>query len=169
MLLGILMNKRPFGPSQIEPMTRKEYLLLGFAAVLFCGYVHFFTGWFKRPVISIRQAPPRLLAAMGGQGSYPAVFDLMAKYPLTSVKVVPWRDGKYNKFAPPVWSLQSKSNSVPTKGIIYGAPIPGMTSQKAPEPLKPGEMYHLVVESGRVRGELDFKPPAAPPPPAPAE
>jgi hypothetical protein len=141
-------------------MSRKESILIGAVCVLFAGYVYFFTGWLKRPAIMIRQALPRLAMA-ANQPIPPAAFDLMNKYKLTSVRVVPLRDGKFNKFTPPTWSLVTKSNSVAIKGIVYGDPIPGMTVQTNAQPLAPGKVYRLLVDAGSMHGELDFKP--APP------
>jgi len=76
--------------------------------------------------------------------------------------VVPLLNGKFNKYTEPVWSLVSSSNSTPTKGIIYGLAIPGMTAQTNPQPLKPGLAYRLLVEAGSIKGEVDFKPPVLP-------
>lgn len=139
-------------------MTRRDFILVGVAAGLIAVYGIFFAGWFKRSAIAIRQAPPRL--AKADQAVHRAAFDLMVKYPLKSVKVAPLQDGKFNKFTPPVWSLVSKSNSIPTKAVIYGSPIDGMTEQTKPVALKPGVTYRLVVEADGKTGELDFTPKA---------
>lgn len=131
--------------------------MVGLACALLAGYVYFFTGWLKRPAIPIRQALPRMVAA-ANQPIPPAAFDLISKYKLTSVKVVPLRDGKFSKYTPPMWSLVTKSNSVPIKGIVYGDAIPGMTVQTNAQPLHPGVVYRLLVDAGSMHGELDFKP-----------
>jgi len=155
-------------------MSRKEIMLLSMALLLLAGYFYFFTDAFKRQSILIRLAAPRQVTGSANRGAPPAGFDLMMKYALTSVKVVPWRDGAFNKFAAPSWSLTTKSNSTPTKVIIYGTPIPGMTAPANAQPLVPGGQYRLMVEAGSLKGQLDFKAFAAPaaepenvPPPVP--
>jgi hypothetical protein len=53
----------------------------------------------------------------------------------------------------------SSSNSVPTKGIVYGMDVPGMRSAvdgASAEPLDPIQTYRLLVEAGSVKAQHDF-------------
>jgi uncharacterized membrane protein len=147
-------------------MTKKNLFLLGLVVVLAGIYLYYFTGLFTKFVIQI-DARPRPLPRGAKAAVYPVGFSLDQKYRLTSVKVYLVTGKKLSRFTPPVWALTSRSNSVPTKGFIYSQPIPGMEPpdpKSAPAALKPNQIYCLVVEAGKLKGQLDFKaPPVLPP------
>ena len=142
-------------------MTRKDIVLVSFTAVLAVVYLIFFTGTFHKPILRIVMAPPRLMAAAAHQAVFPPAFDLIYKQKLTSVKVVPLHGGKFNNATLPAWHLVSTSNSVPTKAVVYGIHIPGMIparSNAEPQALQAGIKYRLLVQAGRLKGHLDFRP-----------
>jgi hypothetical protein len=145
-------------------MTKREITALVFAAALGVLFVARFTNWFRAPQMVILPAPARRLVADGKTTTPQPAFDLVQKQKLTRVKVVPLTNGKFSNPTPAVWHLISKSNSVPVKGFVYGSSIPGMqlASTNVPaRPLKPGQQYHLIVEAGKLKGEMDFQAVAA--------
>ena len=90
-------------------------------------------------------------------------FALDGKYALTSVKVVELAVYTTNRKSTPLWHLVAASNAVPSKGFIYGRPIPGLksaTPNARPQPLRPEVTYRLLLEAGRAKGTLDFRAPA---------
>jgi len=87
------------------------------------------------------------------------MFEFNSKLRLTSVKVVPLCDILTNKFAHPIWHMISDSNSVPTRGFLYGMDIPGMRpalSGAVAEPLDPSQQYRLLVEASSLKAQHDF-------------
>ncbi len=66
-----------------------------------------------------------------------------------------------NKVAVPKWHLISSSNSVPTRGFLYGMDIGGMTFSKLKTgvgDLNVGDPYRLLIEAGKMKGHVDFLP-----------
>lgn len=87
------------------------------------------------------------------------MFEFDRKLKITSVEVVPLSEASINKLARPVWHLVSDSNSVPTRGFLYGMEIPGMRPAQAgatPDPLDPNERYRLRLQAGPLKAEHDF-------------
>jgi hypothetical protein len=144
-------------------MTRRTVVLLCLAAGVAASYVWLFTDWFASPRIQIYVSPRAPRAAQSRIEAYPISFALDGKYELTSVKVVELAAYSTNKQTVPIWHLVAGSNSVPCKGFMYGARIPGMkpaSPQSRPKPLRPGVTYRLLVQAGRAKGEIDFRAPA---------
>jgi hypothetical protein len=140
-------------------MSRNATLILG--VILFIGvYAYLFTDWFHPPRIQIT-AQPR--PGWSGQTALP--FKLDGKYSLTDVKVVPLQAVETNKPAAPVWHLVRASNAAPTSFLIYGQTAEGLKPARdklQADPLEPDTAYHLSVEAGRAKGELNFRMPPAP-------
>jgi hypothetical protein len=90
----------------------------------------------------------------------PVTFTLNGFYRLTSVKVVLAAEIATNKYAHPVWSLISESNSPPTSGFTYGSFIRGLhpaVKGARPDPLEPGVTYRLLVTTDKSKdGQHDF-------------
>ena len=87
-------------------------------------------------------------------------FALDRKCKLTCVKVIPVADLETNKYAHAIWHLVSESNSVPTKGFIYGMTLPGMHPSipgATADPLEPNVAYRLIIETHDLKGQHDFK------------
>jgi len=91
----------------------------------------------------------------------PVFFAFSTKLKLTDVKVVPVCELETNKFPHVLWHLLSDSNSLPTKGFLYGSAVPGMRPAMkgvAADPLEPGVKYRLLVEARSKKGQHDFTP-----------
>ncbi|MGP8199494.1 MAG: hypothetical protein ACLQU4_08340 [Limisphaerales bacterium] len=139
-------------------MRKKDLIWIGALLVVGGIYIHYFTHWFDRPTIGIAASIRPSLRA--GEAAFPVFFTLSGDYKLTSLKVVPMAEGKFNPVATPVWHLVSDSNSVPTRAFRYGQGIRGMKPALKgirPEPLTPGTMYRLILTAGSLSGSKDFQ------------
>jgi hypothetical protein len=140
------------------PKQPKTFLLV--LSALLGGILVYINGdWFHRRPIQITHR----FHAFGGRfdigGVAPLMFEFNSKLRLTSVKVVPLCDILTNKFAHPIWHMISDSNSVPTRGFLYGMDIPGMRpalSGAVAEPLDPSQQYRLLVEASSLKAQHDF-------------
>jgi len=115
----------------------------------------------------------RLAEANAGRfdGLYPVVFALDGAYSLTQVRVVEVTPSVPGKAPKIVWQLDSTSNSVPTKALLYGRIPRGMKlkdERSKAEKLQPGIEYRLEVKAGRYKGSTTFKAKESAPPPDPA-
>ncbi|MDQ6630412.1 MAG: hypothetical protein M3Y82_01480 [Verrucomicrobiota bacterium] len=141
-------------------MSKKNIVLITFTLLLGGVYIYFFTDFFNKPVIQI-SARTRAVSARQSNSSSPQVsFSFDGKYKLTALKVVPAAEFETNKYAHPIWNLFAETNSVPTKGIIYGFSVAGMKPARPrgkAEPLQPNVKYRLLVEAGARKGETDFQ------------
>jgi hypothetical protein len=147
-------------------MTKNTITLLVAAGLLAAVYVYYFTDWVTPQVIQISTQIRPMRAPRGSAGVYPITFTLDGQYKLTSLKVVPIAALATNKNALPIWHLIQGTNSIPTKGFMYGMRIPGMVpalTNARPQRLVPGIKYRLMIESGRARGQADFSTAAASP------
>jgi hypothetical protein len=138
-------------------MRKKEFIWIGVLLVLGGVYIHFFMHWFEKREIAITASfrPSR----RAGETVFPVFFTLSGAYKLTSVKVIPLEDDRFNPLAAPVWHLVSDSNSVPTRAFLYGQPIRGMKPALKgvrPDPLTPGVVYRLILSAGDLTGNKDF-------------
>jgi hypothetical protein len=145
-------------------MTKKPILLILVTAVIGGAWLYVNRDWFANDRIQIhtRVVPAgvglRRLEAPAA-GAAPIMFEWDRKLKLTSVKVIPVAAMETNKYAHEIWHLVSDSNSVPTRGFIYGMRVPGMRPASKgldPEPLVPGEKYRLFLQAGSLKVEHDF-------------
>jgi len=112
-----------------------------------------------RPKISFNPRRPK-----PGMTDQIVLISLGKEYKLTSLKVIPVEDIKTNKFPHAIWDLTSESNSAPVEGFPYGTKIHGMHATVKglePEPLVSGAEYRIMVEANKIKGQHDFKTPAA--------
>lgn len=145
-------------------MTKNGAVLSVIAVILGAMYVSLFTDWFQKQSIQIipqiRYGRPSGIPHGRDQAPvYPVSFLLNGKYKLTSVRVFAESDLATNKYPTALWHLISDSNSVPTRSIVYGAPIKGMrpaVEQARPEPLQPEVKYVLRLEMGKIKGQTNF-------------
>ncbi len=144
-------------------MSKKNIGLLLLLGVLGAIYIFNFTSLFQKTEMAITS---RLRPETSGRRGKGAVvgnsisFFLNRKYQLTSLKVVEESDFKTNKYPHAIWHLISESNSVPTKSIIYGAPVQGMkpkVEKIRPEALQANVSYVLMVEAGDIKGQTTFQ------------
>jgi hypothetical protein len=90
-------------------------------------------------------------------GTVPLFFELTRPLKLTSVEVFLLSDLQTNKAPEAYWHLVSDSNSVPTKGFLYGMTIPGMRAAAGTtNALELGAEYRLVIEAGSLKAQHDF-------------
>jgi len=142
-------------------MTGKNGVLLTFAIILTAIYCYFFTDWFRVKTIQIIPANRMVGCLIPGSEAAPITFTLNTEYRLTSIKVIALKDLETNKIALPKWHLISSSNSVPTRGFLYGMDVGGMTFSKLKygvDDLNVGDPYRLVIEAGKMKGHVDFLP-----------
>jgi hypothetical protein len=139
-------------------MRKKEIIWFGILLVLGGVYIHFFTHWFEKPQIAI--IPSFRPSLRAGETVSPVFFTLNGDYKLTSLKVIPLEENKFNALAAPVWHLVSDSNSVSTRAFRYGQAIRGMKPALKgvrPGALTPGVVYRLVLSAGDISGHKDFR------------
>jgi len=144
-------------------MTKKNWMLIATMLVLATVYVIWFTDWFKTKSIHISYTCRNTMRVMrhpdADNPTIPVMFSLGMPYRLTELKAYRLSDWATNHEALPVWHLTSVSNSLPVEHFAYGQNIRGMhpaVPGSQAEPLEPNETYHLIIESGRIKGEHDF-------------
>jgi hypothetical protein len=141
-------------------MFSKQSVLIALAVLLAGCYVYFFTDWIHRPRIQII-AQTRPIQPRGASAKvFPVSFLLDGQYRLSSVKVVRLSAFETNRYVPPLWHLVAVTNTPSIEGFLYGQRIPGMrpkTTNAPPQQLDPNTTYRLFVESGRARGQIDFR------------
>ncbi len=147
-------------------MTKKFWIILAIAIVLGCVSLYLNTDLFRKDDIQIyHRARPVRLGFFGRKprpGTTPPVqlfFGFDRKLKLDEVKVVLEAEIETNKYAHPLWHLVTDSNSVPTKGFVYGLPVPGMrpnVKNATPDPLQPGVKYRLLLDFGGRKAHHDF-------------
>jgi hypothetical protein len=144
-------------------MTRKNWMLIGFALALAITYVIFFTNRFKPATIIIYHLTRPTGYAMQTRRSGPAppiTFGLEGTHILTEIKAVPLTEWQTNHNVPPVWHLVADSNPEAVQSFVYGQPIGGMKPAvpgAQPQPLQTNVIYRLFVTAGRSRGQHDFE------------
>jgi hypothetical protein len=130
----IYLTKDWFGPTNIQVMTTQR----------------------------LNRVPERTQERLGPavkKQPYTLIFALNQKCPLTSIKVVNAAELATNKFAHPLWHLQSESNSPPVKTFTYGVPLRGMkptVKGATAEPLVRGVEYKLLLETPDQKAEHTF-------------
>jgi hypothetical protein len=134
--------------------------MVAMAVLLAVLYGVFFTDWFRGGEIQIRyrSLPDRKKPVRGVQ---PVTFYLDKEYPLTAIKVFSADEAKTNRYPPLLWHMVPETNAAPVDLFIYGRRVKGMKpaiARTTAEPLQPNTTYRIVVESGKLRGEQDFKP-----------
>ncbi len=139
---------------------KKTPFLITFVAVIGAWVLYSNRDWFTRPPIQISHRFHAFSARFGGQdNSAPVLFEFNRKLKLTSITVAPIPSLGSKQAGRSVWRLTSRSNSVPTKGFVYGMEVPGMqpaVKGQAAEPLLSGGTYRLTVEEGSHKAEHDF-------------
>jgi hypothetical protein len=141
-------------------MPKKPSILIALLVLAGGIFVYANRDWFKaRPI----QITHRFYAFGGrfdnGGGEAPLLFEFDRLLKLTSVKVVLSCEAQTNKLPHALWSLVSETNSVPTRGFVYGRDIPGMHrvyKGVSAEALDPEQKYRVLVEAGSVKGQHDF-------------
>lgn len=141
-------------------MRSKTVILIAAAAILAAVYLYFFTDLVKRPRIQIISQIRPAIPSPSNPNVCTVAFTFDGKYPLTSLKVLRVEARSVKRSGAPLWHLVTSSNSVPVHGLVYGIAIAGMRAadtNRPPQPLEPGVTYRLLVESGKLKGEKDFR------------
>ncbi len=141
-------------------MTKKPVFLVTLLAVIAGIFLYVNRDWFAgRPI----QITHRFNAFGGrfnsGSGVIPIMFEFNRKLKLTSVKVISASEALTNKYPHVLWEMVTDSNSVPTRGFLYGMNIPGMRPAYkgvAAEPLDPAQTYRLLVQAGSAKAQHEF-------------
>ena len=141
-------------------MTKKNWLLIIFAAALAVVYAVYFTDWFKPKVVQIFHTHRDLDRRPVRDGVLPALkFGLSRKLQLTELTVVPLAAWQTNQHTLPLWHLVTGSNSVPVKEFFYGQFIGGLQPAikgTHSQSLATNVAYRLFITAGKVTGQHDF-------------
>ena len=141
-------------------MAQKPSLLIALLVVLGGLFMYLNRDWFQRRPIQISHRFYRFAGRFGhSDTATPVMFEFDRRLKLTSIKIVSLADAQTNKYPHPLWYMMSSSNSVPTKGVVYGMDVPGMrpaVKGATADPLDPQQTYRLLLEAGCARGQHDF-------------
>jgi len=113
-----------------------------------------------RPAQPSRQSTTARREPPSGIPGYNVTFAFDRKVALTSVKVFPLQDVLTNKYPHAIWNLQSASNTMPTKSLIYGGRMRGLqptVKDDQADPLLPGNSYRLVITTPTETAQRDFQ------------
>jgi hypothetical protein len=142
-------------------MTKNNWLMGVFLIVLLTVYTVYFTDWLKPRTIQISSAYRNNRPGPARTGILrPMKFRLGDSALLTDVLVVPFDAYQTNKAIPPLWHLNSDSNSIPTKEFFYGQFIQGMHEAikgTHPYDLDTNTPYLIILHAGRVTGTHKFE------------
>jgi len=123
-------------------------------------FIYLNRDWFQRRPIQISHRLYRFAGRFGGADTpTPVMFEFDRRLKLTSIKIVALADSLTNKYPHPLWYMTSTSNSVPTKGFVYGMDVPGMhpaVNGANGDALDPSQTYRLLLEAGSVKAQHDF-------------
>ena len=141
-------------------MSQKNSLLIALLVVIGGLFMYLNRDWFQRRPIQISHRLYRFAGRFGrSDTATPVMFEFDRRLKLTSLKVVSLEDSLTNKYPHPLWHMISSSNSVPTKGVVYGMDVPGMrpaVNGASAEALDPQQAYRLLLEAGSLKGQHDF-------------
>jgi hypothetical protein len=141
-------------------MTKKQFLLIALAVLLGGSVLYLNRDWFTQPPIQVSHRFHALAGRFAPDpGTVPLMFEFSRRLKLTSVRVVNASALETNNQAVPLWELTSDSNSLPTKGFLYGMVVPGMrpvNKGSTPEPPELGVKYRLLIGAGSLKVQHDF-------------
>lgn len=141
-------------------MAQKPLLPIALLVLIGGLFIYLNRDWFQRRPIQVSHRIYRFGGRFGGENTpTPVMFEFDHRLKLTSIKVIALADSLTNKHPHTLWHMISSSNSVPTKGFVYGMDVPGMRSAvngAAADPLDPQQTYRLLLEAGSVKGQHDF-------------
>ena len=141
-------------------MAQKPWLPIALLVVIGGLFIYLNRDWFQRRPIQVSHRIYRFAGRFGGQDTpTPVMFEFDRRLKLTSIKVVALADAQTNKYPQPLWHMITSSNSVPTKGFVYGMDVPGMLSAvngASAEPRDPIQTYRLLMEAGSLKAQHDF-------------
>ena len=110
-------------------MANKPWLPIALLVVIGGLFIYLNRDWFQPRPIQFSHRLYRFAGRFGGgDTATPMMFEFDCRLKLTSIKIVALADCLTNKYPHPLWQMISSSNSVPTKGFVYGMDVPGMRS-----------------------------------------
>ena len=141
-------------------MAKKPWLPIALLVGIGGLFIYLNRDWFQGRPIQISHRLYRFAGRFGGSDTpSPVMFEFDRRLKLTSIKIVALADSLTNKYPHPLWYMTSTSNSVPTKGFVYGMDVPGMrpaVNGANADPLDPSQTYRLMLEVGSVKAQHDF-------------
>jgi hypothetical protein len=141
-------------------MAQKPLLPIALLVLIGGLFIYLNRDWFQRRPIQVSHRIYRFAGRFGGENTpTPVMFEFDHRLKLTSIKVIALADSLTNKYPHTLWHMVSSSNSVPTKGFVYGMDVPGMraaVSGVGADPLDPRETYRLLLEAGSAKAQHDF-------------
>ena len=141
-------------------MAQKNTLLIALLVVIGGLFMYLNRDWFQRRPIQISHRFYRFAGRFGrSDTATPVMFEFDRRLKLTSIKVVSFDESLTNKFPHPLWYMISSSNSVPTKGVVFGMDVPGMrpaVNGATANPLDPQQKYRLLLQAGSLKAQHDF-------------
>jgi hypothetical protein len=148
-------------------MTRNSTFLIVALLLLGAGYAYFFTDWVTAPKIQIEVSTRPSGRPGQNPDDIPTLFMLDREYPIQAVRVIGVSNVPPAELGKPVWQVSQGPKPEPVRGLEYGQDIPGTKPIQKPGKLTPDGIYRIEIQSGRFKGEREFKAPS--PAPAPAE
>ncbi len=146
-------------------MTRNSWLLIVTLFALGGGYAYRFTDWFLTPKIQIDV----ITRPSGRPGrdpeSLPTLFMLDREYPIRALRVVAVSNVPPALVGKPIWQVIANGKPEAVRGFEYGDAFTGTKALQAPQKLVPDGVYRIELESGRYKGQREFRvqAPEAPP------
>jgi hypothetical protein len=141
-------------------MAQKPVLPIALLVLVGALFIYINRDWFQARPIQVSHRIYRFAGRFGGADTpTPVMFEFDHRLKLTSIKIVSLADSQTNKYPHALWHMISSSNSVPTKGLVYGMDVPGMrpaVNGAVADPLDPQQTYRLLLEAGSVKGQYDF-------------
>jgi hypothetical protein len=141
-------------------MAKRPLLPIALLVLIGGPFIYLNRDWFQRRPIQISHRFYRFAGRFGGEATpTPVMFEFDRRLKLTSIKIISLADSLTNKHPQPLWQMISSSNSVPTKGFVYGMDVPGMrpaVNGATADPLDPRQEYRLLLEAGSVKAQHDF-------------
>ena len=138
-------------------MTRKSWLLLITFLALGVGFVYRFTDWILAPKIQIDV----LTRPSGRPGRdpelLPTLFMLDREYPIRVLRVIAVSNVPPPLMGKPVWQVIATGKPELLRGFEYGDAFAGTKAIQAPQKLAPDGVYRIEIESGRFKGQREFR------------
>src|ERR1019366_10377960 len=107
-------------------MAQKPFLPIALLVLVGGLFIYINRDWFQARPIQVTHRIYRFAGRFGGADTpTPVMFEFDHRLKLTSIKIVALADTLTNKYPHPLWHMISSSNSLPTKGFVYGIDGPG--------------------------------------------
>lgn len=142
-------------------MSRKTWILVTVLILLGTGYAYRFTDWFSPPKIQVDVVTRPSGRPGRDPESLPVLFMLDRDYPIRGVRVVAVSNVPPAEVGKTVWEVRGAEKPGEARGFEYGDAFPGTKTLTPPQKLVPDGVYRLELESGRYKGQREFRVPSA--------